>query len=253
MDYEELIEAALNTPFEGWDFGVFQGRFTEPVLPWSYEQLLRDRLPHVDSLLDLGTGGGELLSSLQPLPRHTAATEGYAPNIPVARRRLAPLGIDVAEVADDGLLPFQDGSFDLLASRHEAYEPREVLRVLTPGGEFITQQVGGRDLVEVNEVLGGPTHQYHGWRLATAAKQLSAQGFDITWQAEATVPVEFRDIGALVMFLRITPWHVPDFTVDRYATPLRALHEQMRQGRPLHVTCDRFALTARRSPGVARG
>jgi hypothetical protein len=38
---------------------------------------------------------------------------------------------------------------------------------------------------------------------------------------------------------------VPDFTVDRYAGRLRALHETMRSGRPLTVTCHRFALTAR--------
>jgi hypothetical protein len=34
-------------------------------------------------LLDMGTGGGELLSSLPNLPNNTFATESYKPSIPL--------------------------------------------------------------------------------------------------------------------------------------------------------------------------
>jgi hypothetical protein len=47
------------------------------------------------TLLDLDTGGGELLAASAPLPRRTIATEGWAPNVPVARDRLSPLGVEV--------------------------------------------------------------------------------------------------------------------------------------------------------------
>ncbi|MCP2167027.1 class I SAM-dependent methyltransferase [Goodfellowiella coeruleoviolacea] len=247
MDYDRLITEGLTTPFEGWDFGVFQGRFTarEDALPWDYRRLVTERLSGVDSLLDLGTGGGELLSSLAPLPARTAATEGFAPNVPIARRRLTPLGIAVAEVGDDDLLPFPDHSFDLITSRHESYDPAEIRRVLAPGGVFLTQQVGGRDLAEVNQALGAPPHAYLDWDLAAAAAQLADAGFEVTWRAEAHVPAEFHDVGALVLFLRITPWQVPDFTVERYAERLRAVHEDIRPGRPLAASCHRFALVAR--------
>jgi SAM-dependent methyltransferase len=246
VEYDELVAQALETPFEGWDFGVFGGRFTgvEDALPWSYRDLVRQRLPQVSSLLDLGTGGGELLASLAPLPSRTAATEGYAPNVPVARRRLAPLGVEVAAVHDD-TLPFPDGSFDLVVNRHESHAADEVRRVLVPGGQFITQQVSGRDLEEINEALGAPRNRYRDWDLETATAALTDVGFDIMWHGRAAVPAEFHDVGALVLFLRITPWQVPDFSVDRYAGRLRALHETMRSGRPLAVTCHRFALTAR--------
>ena len=239
-----MVDTALTVPFEGWDFGVFEGRFTDSGLPWDYERMVRQRLPQVASLLDLGTGGGELLSSLAPLPAHTAATEGYPPNVPVARRRLAPLGVEVAEVTDDDHLPFPDGSFELVTSRHEAYSPAELARVLAPHGEFVTQQVGGQDLAELNAALGAPPHTHQDWDLATACRQLTDAGFEITWRAETHLPAQFHDIGALVLFLRITPWQVPDFTVARYDEPLRALHERMRDGEPLRVSCHRFALTA---------
>ncbi|MFI6295584.1 class I SAM-dependent methyltransferase [Nonomuraea sp. NPDC050790] len=244
MEYDELIAQGLTTPFEGWDFGVFQGRMTEKALPWDYGELVRERLPYTGSLLDLGTGGGEFLAALGPLPARTAATEGYAPNVPVARKRLEPLGVEVVEVGDDDRLPLTDASFELIVSRHESYDPAELRRVLKPGGTFITQQVGGQDLADVNRVLGAPAHEYTEWNLAAAVEELTEAGFEISWQTETLVESTFLDVGALVLFLRITPWHVPDFDVIRYGDRLRALHDQMRTGHPLTTTAHRFALTA---------
>jgi SAM-dependent methyltransferase len=253
VTYDELIHEALTTPFEGWDFGVFKGRMTEEsaALPWDYPGLVRERLPRTGSLLDLGTGGGELLSSLAPLPERTTATEGWAPNVPVARKRLEPMGVQVVEVGDDDRLPLPDRSFELIVSRHESYDPDEIRRVLTPGGVFITQQVGGDDLAEINRALGADPHEYADWNLASAAAELTEAGFEVSWQREARVETVFHDVGALVLFLRITPWHVPGFDVGRHADRLRALHEEMRAGRPLRAHAHRFALIAR--PAPARG
>src|SRR6187549_330120 len=80
-------------PVEGWDFSYLAGRMREDAPHWDYRQVVTAALGESGALLDLGTGGGEFLSSLRPLPALTCATEGYAPNLPVARRRLAPLGI----------------------------------------------------------------------------------------------------------------------------------------------------------------
>lgn len=242
MGYDELIAEALATPFEGWDFGVFSGRMIEAAVPWSYEDLARERLTPASALLDMGTGGGELLSSLAPLPPRVAATEGYAPNLPIARRRLEPLGVEVRAVGEDDVLPFPDGSFDLVLNRHESYDPAEVWRVLADGGVFITQQVGGHDLEEINKALGAPLHEYRDWDLASASAGLSAAGFEIIWQQEAKISTTFHDIGALVLFLRITPWQVPGFEVARYGSELRALHASM----PFEATAHRFALALRR-------
>jgi len=37
-----------------------------------------------------------------------------------------------------GRLPFRDGAFALVIDRHEAFNAREVARVLAPDGVFIT-------------------------------------------------------------------------------------------------------------------
>ncbi|MFG1704421.1 class I SAM-dependent methyltransferase [Nonomuraea sp. M3C6] len=205
--------------------------------------MVRERLPGVATLLDLGTGGGELLSSLAPLPPRTAATEGHPPNVPVARARLEPLGVEVVEA--DGALPFPDGSFELIVNRHESYDPHEIRRVLAGGGTFVTQQVAGDDLEEINEALGSPPHEDHDWDLTTATTMLTAAGLGVIWSQESAFTTTFHDIGALVLFLRVVSWQVPDFDVDRYGARLRALHAGMERGRPLRATAHRFALLAR--------
>src|SRR5215207_9756842 len=58
MDYEHLIRQAEEIPFEGWDFGVFRGRFVEAEPSWEFSKLLRTQMQRSSSMLDLGTGGG---------------------------------------------------------------------------------------------------------------------------------------------------------------------------------------------------
>ena len=105
-------------------------------------------------MLDLGTGGGEFLSSVGSLPPDTCATEGYRPSLPLARARLEPLGVQVVETLPGDRLPVDDARFGLVIDRHESLSAREVQRVLRPGGLFVTRQVGGRDNILLNRLLG---------------------------------------------------------------------------------------------------
>jgi len=91
---------------------------------WDYFATVREKMKGVESMLDLGTGGGERLSSLRPFPAKTYATEGYPPNLLIARRRLGPLGVKVVKAKEEGPLPFEDGSFELIIDRHTGYDQR---------------------------------------------------------------------------------------------------------------------------------
>ena len=77
----------------------------------------------------------------------------YEPNVPIAKRKLSPLGVDVFEIKDDKDLPFTESEFEVIINRHESYAPDEVRRILQPSGFFITQQVGEKNDIDINHLL----------------------------------------------------------------------------------------------------
>ena len=83
--FERLINEAEAQQMSGWDWSHVQGRYVETEPPWNYREQVRAYLHTEHSLLDMGTGGGELLESLAPLPHDSWATEGYPPNIAIAQ------------------------------------------------------------------------------------------------------------------------------------------------------------------------
>jgi hypothetical protein len=93
--FERLVSEAEREPFQGWDFSYIRGRMVEESPPWDYCEIVTESLRRAESIIDLGTGGGEQLSSLGPLPRRAFDTEGYLPNLPVARRRLRRLRVEL--------------------------------------------------------------------------------------------------------------------------------------------------------------
>ncbi|HHX4517544.1 TPA: class I SAM-dependent methyltransferase, partial [Pseudomonas aeruginosa] len=123
-EFDALLVEAGRTPMRGWEYD-YGGRIRLEPPPWDFPGRMLERCRAAASLLDMGTGGGEWLSRLPYRPPLTVATEGWAPNLEIARGRLEPLGIRVVEVegAPDnhrqgregdggGALPFADGTFD---------------------------------------------------------------------------------------------------------------------------------------------
>jgi len=247
-DFDKLIYEALLRDFSGWDFSYLDGRMIEAAPPWDYRALVYERSRDIQSLLDMGTGGGELLSSLQPFPPDTCATEGYPLNIPIALKRLEPLGVHVVEFQRDDALPFNDERFDLIINRHESYWEPEIYRLLKPGGLFITQQVGGMNLFGLNELLQDhPRHEFSYWTPDYAQPRLEQAGLGIVERQEAFPETVFTDIGAVVYYLKAIPWQLGDFDVERYHDRLGVLHNIILEGK-LALQSHRFLLIAQKPP-----
>lgn len=229
--FEKLIGDALNAPFSGWDFSYLEGRKTSGEFPWSYAAIVRSAMKGISSLLDMGTGGGEILSQFAPFPPHSCATEGYPPNVPIARARLEPLGVQVVAVGDDPdvPLPFSAGEFELAINRQEWFNPMDVARILTPGGRFITQQVGPGNEREIVEGLKGKSTEPDSdpWCLDYVVEQLLDAGLEIEDSREASVTSVYLDIGAVVYQVRAIPWWVEDFTVEKYRDHLLDMHKHI--------------------------
>ncbi|AFU13678.1 MULTISPECIES: class I SAM-dependent methyltransferase [Bacillus cereus group] len=244
-----LLDSA-NTNFSGWDFSFISetSRMKSEPLSWSYGSTAFQLIQHAKSMLDMGTGGGELLSMLQPFPPTIYATEGYAQNVPIARKKLEPLGVIVVEVKDDDALPLQDAQFDLIVNQHESYAASEVNRILSPNGIFLTQQAGGLDCAELNKQFGTPLNsEFASWSLETACNELKENGFTILDAKEEFPLQRFYDIGAIVYYLKAIPWQIPDFTVERYYEELYCIHEIMLQKGYFDVKQHRFIIKAIRN------
>jgi SAM-dependent methyltransferase len=229
----------------GWDFSRFAGRIVGDEPPWAYAALAHEALSEARSVLDVGTGGGEVLLSLaSSLPTDTVATEGWAPNVPVARASLAPLGVEVVEydAERDPRMPFPDARFEVVLDRHEAYDVREVARVLSSGGVFLTQQVDGRDLAELNELFDVPVAYSH-VTLESFVADASTAGLEVDLARDWSGLMRVVDVDTLVAYLGMTPWTVEGFSVDRHADVLLGLH---RGGAPVLLTQRRFVLRARK-------
>lgn len=233
-DFDALLAEAASTPVGGWDFSRFGDRLCALPRPWDFARIVAQQAASAGTMLDLGTGGGEWLAALETRAPRTVATESWSPNVPVARARLAPLGVDVVETvgAPDNVaqagelpsLPFGNASFELVCSRHESYVAAEVARVLAPGGIFLTQQTGG-DYGDFHELLGRerPAVAEPAWTLAFATAQLEAAGLVVEDGAESFEEIRFADVGALAWYLRAIPWVVPGFTIAGYREELREL------------------------------
>jgi SAM-dependent methyltransferase len=246
QNFANLIKEAWNTPFTGWDFSFLYQRKTDAVVSWSYSSEVKKRLTGVSNLLDMGTGGGELLSTLVPLPKQTYATEGYSPNLKIAEERLEPIGVKLVSMVHDQenrTLPFAPGYFDMVINRHECFTAQEIYRILKPTGVFLTQQCGGYGEVNLIEFFIGKIEPMD-WTVDIAATQLEKAGFLISIKEEEFPEYRFYDIGAVVYYLKAIPWMVKDFCPEKYKAKLFAMHEYIQSKGYFSVKDQRFLIEA---------
>jgi len=245
--FEQLIAEAEQQSFSGWDFSYISDRWQMQPTSWNYAERVKAQLPQVNALFDLGTGGGEFLASLAPFPSDTCATEGYAPNIPIACKTLEPLGAEVKEIKNDNTIPFEDNRFDLVINRHESFVGAELYRTLKPGGTFLTQQVGGQDNIRLNELLQDEVdYEFSYWTPALIVPQLEAAGLQIIELIEEFPKTVVSDIGAVVYYLKAIPWQIADFSVEKYYNRLGDLHNQIQDNGKLVIQSHRFFIEVRR-------
>jgi SAM-dependent methyltransferase len=252
MKPDKLIETwrrEEQQPFIGWDFSYLDGRMLEDQAPWSYSTRATELMCRSTSVIDMGTGGSERFLKLREhWPRKVVATEEYPPNYRLATERLSPFGVQVVDVQLTliGRMPFTDNEFDLVLNRHSGFNPREVARILAPGGAFLTQQIHALwavDLLAVFEVKPQ-------WPDATLEKyvpQLEAAGLTITDTREWSGNLSFTDVGAIVYYLKAVPWLVSGFSVKTHSKHLFRLQRRLESGEKLAFSARKYLLEAHKT------
>ncbi|RZU60940.1 methyltransferase family protein [Zhihengliuella halotolerans] len=238
-------QAFSESKMVGWDFSCLDGRMTADEPWWDFEEDCRAEMARARLIVDLGTGGGErlqaLLGSDGVAARRIVATEGWQPNVRIAREVLSASGVEVVQydAERDSEMPFDNESIDLLMCRHEAIDAREIARILAPGGRLLMQQVDGYDAEEIHEWFDVPFEYPH----VTAGHyvdELESAGLRIDQVNNWRGTMEFKDVTALVTYLALVPWDAPCFTVDAHADQLATLDAS----RPIRVTQRRFRVYA---------
>jgi len=164
--------------------------------PWEYRSVIANYLEAAHDVLDIGTGGGEVLLEvaagvrsalgidIDPIMIEVAAENGEgSPNVSF---RLVGPGLE--EVRE---------RFDVVLNRHAPCDLATVSSHLRSAGMFITQQVGERNMANIKAVLGNPV----------SPAPISRDAFDV----EPLELIEFReydvtyvvsDVDSLVFWLR---------------------------------------------------
>ncbi|KAG0047864.1 hypothetical protein BGZ83_007177 [Gryganskiella cystojenkinii] len=247
LSFDELVHDGNTASVDGWDFSWFNGRATEERPSWGYAKALSDRMSKATAGLDLQTGGGEVLNTVEKFPPLMAATESWPPNLALASKRLGARGVVVVNCYNLSSLPFADEVFDLVVSRHPITVPwDEVARILQPGGTYFAQQIGHRSVYEVREFLLGPQPDNESLYPETARAEAEAAGLEVIQLQFQKTKIEFFDVGAVIYYLRKVVWLIPDFTVKKHRDKLMEMHEHIQTHGSFVAYSSRFLIEARK-------
>lgn len=253
MNREELkkywLEEENIAHIKGWDFSHIDGKYDEEQdLPWDYKEVIDKYLKSDSTILDIDTGGGEFLLSLDHPYENTSATEAYPPNVALCEETLLPLGIDFKEANGKAILPFEDNRFDMVINRHGDFNPKEICRVLKPGGLFITEQVGAQNDRELVKLLLSrlPELPFPEQYLNITVDKFKKEGMEIIEACEAFRPITFYDVGALVWFARIIEWEFIGFNVQEHLDNLYKAQNILEKEGKIEGSIHRYLVVARK-------
>ena len=249
MKKDELfkyLKSEEEKSISGWDFSYLDGRWDEEDLPWNYKEIVKKYLRPEHFMLDMGTGGGEFLMTLNHPYDKTSVTEGYKPNYEICMSKLAPLGVKVYNyVGDDRLDLIDDNTFDIVINRHESYNESELHRILKPNGVFITQQVGAYN----NKALAtffdeSHVDQFPELTLDKSIERLIENSFDILYSDEYYPLLKFYDLGAIAYFAKIIEWEFINFSVDKTIDKFEILQKELERTGFISSKEHRFIIVA---------
>lgn len=212
-------------------------------LPWDYSARVREFLKDGTRVLDMSIGsGGAIMNHPFDL---TAAIEDFGDNEVI--RKLEPMGLTVRKCEDPGVIPYEDGSFNLVISRNVPYDLREINRVLRKGGHFITQQVGSENMTELLTVLGGILHKNsENYNLENQVMDFQNYGFRVVFRNQDYPILKFDSVSEVCRFAAYSQDDIPDFSVEKYSAGLFELQKLVENRGFFETSGHRFIIVAKK-------
>jgi hypothetical protein len=189
-ELDELLATAR--PRTGWDFSRM--RTLRAPVPWNYGEVVGRYLKPSDEVLDVGTGDGRQFASLAGKFRRGLGIDTDPEMIRLAEREHSSPSLEfrVGSARLEGVTT----PFPVIINRHSVLELGAVATHLKPGGYFITQQVGERNMACVRQALGQPAGLP-----AISAQALAGAGLRVVAFCEYDVEYVVCDIESLVFWL----------------------------------------------------
>lgn len=255
VTHEQLSQiAAAVGERSGWDFSRMRTS-REPV-PWDYLELAPRYLKPTDVILDVGTGGGEKFLAFAPHVSFGVGIDLDPAMIRVARVNAA--GRENVSFATMGAeaLALPDGAFDVVLTRHAPVEVAEVVRVLRPGGYFVSQQVGARNMANIRRAFATGSDTQYNVEERARIDGFTRLGCEIVATGAYDVRYWVEDIPSLVFWLRAIAGanEVPaGFTIERDWRTVSRIIARYSTARGIETNEHRTLLIVRKREANSRG
>ncbi|HEY2076066.1 MAG TPA: methyltransferase domain-containing protein [Streptosporangiaceae bacterium] len=189
-ELDELVASAR--PRTGWDFSRM--RTLRAPVPFDYGEVVARYLRPSDEVLDVGTGDGRQFALLAGKFRRGLGIDTDPEMIRLAEREHSSPSLEfrVSSARLEGVAR----SFPVVINRHAVLDLGAVTAHLKPGGYFITQQVGERNMACVRQALGQSAGVPE-----ISSQALAGAGLRVVAFCEYDVEYVVRDVESLVFWL----------------------------------------------------
>ena len=142
----------------GWNFDKMKHSVEQDNPYFYYHEVVKHITPHT-TMLDIGCGSGEKSTKYFGYANKVIMLDNEVEMLAKAKENVENFykgtQIDKFEFVEgnaDGVLEFEDESFDLVVSRHCGANMKEVYRVLKKGGVFLSEDIDTLDCIELKKL-----------------------------------------------------------------------------------------------------
>lgn len=232
----------------GWDFSRMSTE-REPV-PWEYLDVVSRFLQPTDVVLDVGTGGGERLLSLADKYLRSVGVDPDPDMVRAARENAAcHANVQFLPGSAERLEPLEDGAFDVVLTRHAPTFAPELDRVTKPGGVFISQGIGSRNMANIRQAFNTGSAAHYEDDHRTFLSDLAGRGWRLVAEGHYDVRYWVKDVPSLVFWFQAIAGanEVPaDFSIATHHGVINALIRQFGSPRGLETNEHRTLVIAQK-------
>lgn len=249
VDYQNFYEQVGTR--NGWNFDRI--RLVTEGEQWDFYQEVTQRCTGSDLLLDIGTGGGEKLLNIAGCCLLLVGIDRSEGMIQTANKNLQCLQKENVRFLqmDAKNLIFPKQFFNVVSCRQAPFSAKEVAKVLSDDGVFLTQQVSEADKSNLKEAFGrGQSSDADGTLKNNYISKLYEAGFSEVQSFDYDAVEYYESYEDLIFLLKHTPI-VPEF--GQHKEDFKILEKFIKVNQTekgIRTNSKRFLLIAKKSQQV---